>query len=94
MSLAEEINKLPPDLQQQVADFVGYLHEKNKRKPQVDAQRQWRELAGIAAFPLKADQPVPQPASTEKPDLASLAGSWQGTCEREEQGEYEQRLEL
>lgn len=56
MSLAEEINKLPPDLQQQVADFVGYLHEKNKRKPQVDAQRQWRELAGIAAFPLTPEE--------------------------------------
>ncbi|PIQ23650.1 hypothetical protein COW36_07845 [bacterium (Candidatus Blackallbacteria) CG17_big_fil_post_rev_8_21_14_2_50_48_46] len=38
---------------------------------------------------------VDQPSiSEEKLSLASLAGSWSGSLEREPQGEYEQRLEL
>jgi hypothetical protein len=43
---------------------------------------------------LVADQATSQPANTEKPSLASLAGSWEGTFERADQGAYEQRLEL
>jgi hypothetical protein len=36
MGLAEQIAALPPDLQQEVADFVGYLVEKRARQERCD----------------------------------------------------------
>ena len=43
---------------------------------------------------LVADQPSSEPKATEEMSLAALAGSWSGTLERSDQGEYEQLLEF
>jgi hypothetical protein len=37
MSLAEEIAELPAEMQQEVADFVGYLRQKKERQERTDA---------------------------------------------------------
>lgn len=37
MSLADEIAELPVEMQQEVADFVGYLRQKKGRQERTDA---------------------------------------------------------
>ena len=37
MGLAEEIAKLPAEMQQEVADFVGYLRQKKAHQDRTDA---------------------------------------------------------
>lgn len=47
MSLLEEINKLPPDMQQQVADFVGYLSQKQARQDKEAVERSLKAAEGL-----------------------------------------------
>jgi len=39
--LAEKINELPPELRQEVEDFVLFLIERHKRKPGKKLRQDW-----------------------------------------------------
>ena len=40
-TIEEQIKELPPDLQQEVEDFVGYLLEKHGRKSETEFKFGW-----------------------------------------------------
>ena len=41
-SIEERIKELPPELQQEVEDFVEFLIEKRARKPKAQLKLDWR----------------------------------------------------